>query len=351
MNSPTIPARAAAIAGGLGLISAAAWLTIEHTGGFDQPHARLVAAMAVALVAGAVAITQARGLMAVAIFAGLVAGEAYGVLTTAERMIVVREAQQAPARAAGRVLAAADARVTKAETAVAQAAATALAKAAERDCARNCRALIEQAKADAAAELNAARSARAALPPVADAAPLAARLGIAAWALDLIVVGLAAVGANGLGAILVAFGVHPACRPVKTPVVDFQPVRVSISDDTMIDGQLPAATLFSGDLPDPPPPGKRAPAARLPANVVSIAGKRGQRGARSEAASDEASVVAALASVGGSVASNRELAVLMGVSEGESSKRCRAAAHLLDFQPDGRHVRISLKARPRVAAG
>ena len=67
----------------------------------------------------------------------------------------------------------------------------------------------------------------------------------------------------------------------------------------------------------------------VPANVVSI---------KSHPA------VQALQSAGGSVSSNHELALLMGVSDGESSKRWQEIEHLLDVQKVGKSLTIALKA-------
>ncbi len=55
-------------------------------------------------------------------------------------------------------------------------------------------------------------------------------------------------------------------------------------------------------------------------------------------------VIAALESVGGSVASNKELAALMGVSSGEATKRRGEVAGLLVEERDGKETRIRLRA-------
>jgi len=54
-------------------------------------------------------------------------------------------------------------------------------------------------------------------------------------------------------------------------------------------------------------------------------------------------VIRALENVGGSVASNHALAVLMGVTDGEASKRVREVAGLLAIERHGKETRISLK--------
>jgi hypothetical protein len=57
-------------------------------------------------------------------------------------------------------------------------------------------------------ELVEARAALGALPSLGSPSPLADRLGIAGWELDLTAAALASLAANGLAAILITFGVH-----------------------------------------------------------------------------------------------------------------------------------------------
>lgn len=55
-------------------------------------------------------------------------------------------------------------------------------------------------------------------------------------------------------------------------------------------------------------------------------------------------VVSALQSAGGTVSSNQELATLMGVTEGEASKRVEEVRHLLTLRREGKRLVISLKS-------
>lgn len=82
------------------------------------------------------------------------------------------------------------------------------------------------------------------------------------------------------------------------------------------------------NLPQPPPTGKRK-VERLPENVIEMMEKH--------------PVVIALESNGGSVASNQQLARLMGVCEGESSKRWQEIENQLLVQKVGKQLRIELK--------
>ncbi|MGE3064131.1 MAG: hypothetical protein AB7K67_00975 [Hyphomicrobiaceae bacterium] len=71
-------------------------------------------------------------------------------------------------------------------------------------------------------------------------------------------------------------------------------------------------------------------------NVISFAGKRSFSGGKHP-------VIAALENVGGTVASNRDLARLMGVTDGEASKRVAEVAQLLETERVGKYLRISLR--------
>lgn len=64
----------------------------------------------------------------------------------------------------------------------------------------------------------------------------------------------------------------------------------------------------------------------------------------SSPANDEHPVISALERAGGSVSSNRQLAHLMGVTDGESSKRVAEVAERLEIVRDGKQVRIALRA-------
>lgn len=96
-------------------------------------------------------------------------------------------------------------------------------------------------------------------------------------------------------------------------------------------GTSALAAMFSGDQPDPTPPrgGRKTRKSKPSATVIHFPAKH--------------PVEAALERNGGSVASNHELATLMGVSDGEASKRWPEIEHLLDVNREGKRVRIALK--------
>ena len=232
---------------GVGLLGATAHATIAATGGYGSAHSFVTLAIAAGVAVAALVIGAAwsgeRCGLAVWLLIAIIAGEAFGLLATAERLVVSREAAQAPLQDAAEAYARTAKRVADAAAAVTAAPTTSprleaalkakgiadqavIDKSAERGCRENCRQLL-QAQADATdrevsaargelavkatafrGELEAARVAFAALKAPASATPFADRLGVPAWALDLVVAALGSVAANGLGCGLIAFAGH-----------------------------------------------------------------------------------------------------------------------------------------------
>jgi len=249
--------RTLAVLVGLGLLSAAAHVTVLATGGYQNPHAILVLAVACGVAIGALCIVKAwrdqRFVVAALIGLALLSGEAFGLLQTGERLIANRETAQTPVRQihdakidAQKHVAAIEAellaftttaRLDSALASKATADRAVIEQASLRGCASNCRKLLTRQVKAAAAEVAAARAelrterdhlenrlgaAKAALaaiklPP--STTGLADRIGWAPWALDLIYAALGSIGANGLGCALLAFGAHGSRRRATIEVV------------------------------------------------------------------------------------------------------------------------------------
>jgi hypothetical protein len=115
--------KASAFVVGIGLLGATAHVTIHHTGGYSSAHAALTLAIAAGVGVGALCIgaawaAQRKGLATWLVIA-ICAGEAFGFLSTAERLVAAREALQAPLRMAQEAFNQARARVSEAVQAVA----------------------------------------------------------------------------------------------------------------------------------------------------------------------------------------------------------------------------------------
>jgi hypothetical protein len=245
--------RLVACLAGVLIIAAATLATIEATGGFSGTGWTVPAAVAIGLIAGSACVGSAwrskRHLLALVLGFAIVAGEIFALISTGERIISHRDAVSIPDRNATRqrqeartaldaakaVMPTTSARLDKAEAALSAANAAVATSAAERNCAANCRTLLEQQVTTARTEQTAARTAfddektRAqnaittaqqkldSIPAPVHRVGLAERLGISSWALDLMSAALASLALNGLGAGLIAFGSHDrTAQPVRT---------------------------------------------------------------------------------------------------------------------------------------
>jgi hypothetical protein len=260
--------RALAIAVGLILLAATAHIAIAQSGGYGTPHSFIVLAVAAGVGVGALTIgvawSERRRGLAFAILIALLCGEAWGLLATGERIIAGREQIQAPLRdqanqhrAAVAALQLAESikpvhadrsRLVAAERRKQLADDAARAAATDKNCRDNCRLLLQAAVDAAFAEVTAARreitahdsaqtaeinnkiqAATLALrenPMPKSAAPLADRLGLPAWTLDLVTAALGSIAANGLAACMLAFGVHR--RRSIDPAASLPPIPLAI---------------------------------------------------------------------------------------------------------------------------
>jgi len=261
-------ARGVAIFAGALILAAIAHVNVISNGGYWTPHSYVTIAVAIGAACGAVFCGKAwasdRRMLAVCFVLTIAAGEAFGFLATAERLIISREAAQAPLRAneqdrdkaKQRVSAAEEAvrnppatseRLKKAESDKAAAEAAVREKSASRSCRKNCRQLL-QAQVDAAIgevkaaraeleqrrasaeqkaeqELADARQAFNAFKAPASATPLADRIGLPAWLIDLAQSALGSIAANGLGCCLLIFGAHH--RPRRIEIVSPAPAPLT----------------------------------------------------------------------------------------------------------------------------
>lgn len=240
--------RTLAVLAGLAVVAAATHANVLHAGGYGAGDTWLIITIAALLALGmgyaAIAWKEGHKAGAVVLCLCLVAGEAYWLLTNAEREIASRDELAAPLRDAKAKYAQAEARVTEAKAALATAGeraqkrvdealkakqaadAAAVSEAAKPGCRKNCADLLKDAKDRAGADLREARAAvdsaraaaekavtaaetaLAALPLPRAAAPLPERLGFAPWAWDLIMAGLRSLAVVG-GSIAIALALHP----------------------------------------------------------------------------------------------------------------------------------------------
>lgn len=259
--------RGIAALAGLGILAAVAHVTIMATGGYADTNAPITIALAVGVAIGApVAGVGSRGL-AVFLIAALIAGELYGFLATANWHVAHLEAQAAPVHELEARRKAAqgwvtrlehDDRVERAEQAAKAARADANTSSRDKGCGPSCRATLAKTVDAAEAAVTEAQSslqleqrqARAELehsPLPPSPSPLADRLGLPAWELDLIGAGLRSFACTVLAGALLAFAAHGRQRrhelapnPSSSPSI-VRPVS-SIAGVAMVEDARPLAT-------------------------------------------------------------------------------------------------------------
>lgn len=192
---------------GAAVLASATWTAIESAG-LDGAHAWLVASLALGTAGGAIVIAHTSGRVAVLVVGAVICGELFGMLATAERIIKAREAVAGVVVDAKGAARERDKRIAEARADLARHDTDALAEISKRTCAAECRKLMEGTRAKLESALQAARDMEVPVEAARSASPLADRLGIAPWALDLIAAACMTIGANGLAVILIAWGAH-----------------------------------------------------------------------------------------------------------------------------------------------
>lgn len=255
--------RAVAFLVGVGLLGAAAHINILAGGGYADPQAIAVLAIAASVAVSAIVIGAAWGerrrWLAGLLLITLTAGEAYNLNATAERVIAGREVKQAPLRAHKKRRAEISAKIAhirvpetsdRLQAALAnqrKIAADVSAKADKRNCARNCRALLETATENASAEVVAAReelvaqataaierrerleSELAALPAPVMHSPLAERLGAPPWLWDVIIGALGSLALNGSACLLLAYAARGTHSRLPLQVESAAPIQFNVA--------------------------------------------------------------------------------------------------------------------------
>lgn len=231
------------------ILAATTNATIIKTGGYFSANALLIASLSIGVFAGACVIgAGTAGKIGLVILAALVAGEAFNLSSTAERIVTDRETLASPLKGAlvkhtqlvNKLHKLADMgnpitpRIDLAKQTKASADAAYDKELREGG---RCKTICEGLRADAdkaqaeviaalqeaeqghQAQIKAAQAEVAANPLPASATPLADRLGVPPWALDLFMAALLSIGANGLAGTLIAYGAHSG-EPIETAADD-----------------------------------------------------------------------------------------------------------------------------------
>ncbi len=203
---------------GAAILAAASHAVVEASHQ-DLAHATLTYVLAAGIFAASIAIGAAwhrgRRVLATYLVAALFAAEAFNVVATGDRVVAERDMRQAEVKSAMDRYTAAQSEHTKTLEAKTQVDNTVLVEASKPGCKDRCKQLLDGQVAVANANLERAReTARLNPKPTISGSPLADRLGLPAWTIDILVALLLSLGANGLAAALIAYGCHVPPAPV-----------------------------------------------------------------------------------------------------------------------------------------
>src|SRR5262245_12800353 len=202
-------------------MAAAAALNVTHLVDGGQPWFSPMTAAVVALALGAVAAAlvaseawrSGRKLLAWCLVLSVVAGEGFGLIIGAERLLSAREERQRLASEVNTARWIAVVRVESATSALAATEAAVLDEARKGGCKAACQALQTEAE-QARQRLEAANRALEAAPAEKNTALLAATLGLPPPLLEIVPALLFSAALNGLAFTLLAFGAHAPIQDI-----------------------------------------------------------------------------------------------------------------------------------------
>lgn len=286
---------------GASILAASSYAVIVK-GNLDFAHALLICAMAAGLFAGAISVgavlVQKRYTLACVLIGALVCGELFAVVTSGERIVAERAADQSKVEVLKAAHVYARDELVKAQASHNEAVREKMRQAALPGCKDRCVALLDSTAAAAKADLSFALQRYESNPdPKISGSPLADRLGVPAWSVDLAIAALLSIGANCLAACLIGFASHGPVSTVKIPENSGdRPIKIAITEEPTLpsDDELAELRRILFGLKRP--------------------------------------------------ITNGELAEIMGVTKGESSKRVSEAvkAGVVSRKRVGREVAIAL---------
>jgi hypothetical protein len=221
---------------GASILAASSYAVIVK-GNLDFAHALLICAMAAGLFAGAISVgavlVQKRYTLACVLIGALVCGELFAVVTSGERIVAERAADQARVEILKAAHVYAETELVKSQASHNEAVKEKMRQAALPGCKDRCVALLDSIAAAAKADLSFALQRYESNPdPKVSGSPLADRLGVPAWSLDVAVAALLSIGANILAACLIGFASHGPVSTVKIPKNSGdRPIKIAITEE------------------------------------------------------------------------------------------------------------------------
>ncbi len=207
---------------GAGIVAASTF-SIVSAQNLHGSDAALPLALAAGLIAGAVVLPRAGLGLGIVIAVALICGEGFGLISQMDRVVMLRDAQTNTINGSNDARHRAERRLDRALQTQAAQRTDAANTVTLPSCKTECRLLLESQSTALGTEVTESRNHLAQVTAqlgssVRSAHPLASRLGIDPVVLDLVAAGLLSVGANLLGAALVAFGARPGTVSSHTQV-------------------------------------------------------------------------------------------------------------------------------------
>ena len=268
--------RLSAVFAGAGLLGASVYAVIE-AGNLSGGAAYTTGAAAISVIFGSAFLPRAERWVATVLVIGLLAGEGLNILNTIDRIVTVKEANASTITGTNDVKLAAQSRLDSAIASRVDYRNRATAAVALPGCAVNCKALLTEEAAKVEAEITAARQALDRAPAKKSATPLADRLHVEAWVLDLLAAVLASLSINVTAACLIAYGCAPGHRHVRTSA----PVSAAVP---LCDTRS-AVTIEDPTVPTPPGARQLPPRARGVLALIHGSGGHIERASQRDLAS------------------------------------------------------------------
>jgi hypothetical protein len=223
---------------GITILGTATWATID-AGSLTGSSASLAVALSLGLAVTAMVLPKVKSKALIAgLSLALFAGEASNLLSVAERVVIQREAVSSKTVTANSTATSSRQTLTRLEAELSAHRLKSVTVVATKDCRSECRQLLEKQTASLEASVSTAKAETSSTASARSATPLADKIGVQAWFLDVLMAVLLSVGSNLLAGFLIMWSTH------TTASVTAETLDLTARDDS---GNSPVKTDDSGD--------------------------------------------------------------------------------------------------------
>jgi hypothetical protein len=239
--------RLVAFTSGSGILASSTWTLID-AGNLQGSAASLAVALSVGVAAASMALPKIRSKALIAgLSLALFCGEASSLLSVAERVVIQRQDLASTADKANSTSSRTQERLTRLEAELTAHRASAAATVATKDCRIECRLLLERQTSSLETAVVSAKHEAATAPAQRSASPLADRLGIKPWILDVMAAILLSVGSTALSAFLIAWASSSA-EPTAAEALDRTTGNLPVNTDVPRVPHTPFAGPVTGQV-------------------------------------------------------------------------------------------------------